>query len=176
MLKIKSNTNEFTIIFFWEDLKENKCWKIICSALSVQRPFSIPVLFLFQFQRFSLVSAAPPFSISASAPHPLFFSFGSAFLFFFFLSFVLPFLFNLLFFSPKPCWAQSPKRFASVKSTPLFSFSACLFVQLAPLFQPFFVLFQPLFFLFHVLPSKSPQTCLALFVRASSVSCQLLRP
>ena len=133
---------------------------------------------------FSPLCSAPllysnPLSLSTSAPHPLFFFFlwFSVLFFFIFLSFVLHFLFSLLFFNLKPCWAQSPKRFASFSSAPLFSLSACLFVQPAPLFQPLFVLFQPLFFLFHVLPSKSPQTCSALFMRASfSVSCQLLRP
>ena len=151
---------------------KNYLFSPLCSApllYSSPLSLSIPVLL-------SSFSNASFFNFSFSAKPPFFLLWFSV-PFFFFLSFVLPFLFNLLFFSPKPCWAQSPKRFASIKSAPLFSFSACLFVQLAPLFQPLFVLFQPLFFLFHVLPSKSPQTCSALFMRASfSVSCQLLRP
>ena len=148
MLKIKSNINEFTIIFFWEDLKENKCWKILCSSphfLSASAPLfsSLFCFCLFLFQRCPFVS------------------FSSC------LSFL---------FSSRVALIFSPKTFFSAQNNSLFSPKPFL-VQPTPLFQPLFVLFRPLFFLFHVLPSKSPQMCSAVFVHASfSVSCQLLRP
>ena len=124
MLKIKSNTNEFTIIFFWEDSKENKCWKIICSALSIQHPFSVPALFFFFFQRYTSL----PF-----------------FLFLFqrlsFFCFSLSFLFSsrVPFFQPKNI-LFSPKQFSLQPKNIFFS---------PNVFQPksFLVFLQPKCFL-----------------------------
>ena len=121
MLKIKSNTNEFTIIFFWEDSKENKCWKIICPAL----------IFLF------LSASHTSFSFLFPGQPPLFFfSFLPAF--FFFSLGVLPFIFQpkILFFNPNVF--QPKNTFFSPKS---FCFSPKLFsVQPKKFF--FFFFFQ----------------------------------
>ena len=95
MLKIKSNTNEFTIIFFWEDSKENKCWKIICPAL----------IFLF------LSASHTSFSFLFPGQPPLFFfSFLPAF--FFFSLGVLPFIFQpkIPFFSAQTFFSFSAQK------------------------------------------------------------------
>ena len=126
MLKIKSNTNEFTIIFSEKIGKKKNAQKISFNLCSVQHPFFFSPSFL-------LVSVSFLFSASVfSAP---------------FVSFqrlLFSFQFTCaLFFSPKH-FCFSPKPF-SVQPTPLFQ---PLFV----LFQPFFfllILFSThLFFLF----------------------------
>ena len=146
MLKIKSNTNEFTIIFFWEDLKENKCWKILCSALSVQHPFSVSAFFFFSFQRRTplfLFCFLFPTLLLCSSP-----------LFLFFLCVALYFSAqNTFFFSPNVFQPKNtffnPKRFYF--SPKLFFF--LFFSSSATLLFFFFLLyfffwFSPLFFLF----------------------------
>ena len=117
MLKIKFNINKFTIIFFWEDWKENNCWKIICSALSVQlqrRTFlysnslflsaSTPLSSAFLFwstplsSAFSLLVSASFFSCSLHPAPPTPFL---LFVFLFFLPFFSAFSHYVLpFFSP----------------------------------------------------------------------------
>ena len=145
MLKIKSNTNEFTIIFFWEDSKENKCWKIICSALSVQHPFSVSAFF-FLFASAPHLSSFFCFCFSSPNFHSalLFFSFGCP-LFFspnvfvllsstsFFSSFFSPYVFKG---QPKICC--SPKISLQPKRVALLSWSqmACLKTKRDPLFMP----------------------------------------
>ena len=110
MLKIKSNTNEFTIIFFWEDSKENKCWKIICPAL----------IFLF------LSASHTSFSFLFPGQPPLFFfSFLPAF--FFFSLGVLPFIFQPKRFSafqPKTFLLQPKTFFSSAQNVFFFFFSS----------------------------------------------------
>ena len=160
MLKIKSNTNEFTIIFFWEDWKENKCWKIICSTLSVQ------------LQRRTFLCSSPLF-LSASAPlssfllfwsvplfcfSPLFlFSFGALLSASASLTFLQPSLFSFLlvalyfsaqntfFFSPN---VFQPKNtfsaqnvFASVQNFFQFSPKRFFLVSVQPLFSSSFFCF-----------------------------------
>ena len=128
MLKIKSNTNKFTIIFFWEDWKENKWWKILCSS---------------------------PLFLSASAPHLLVFLFQPSLFCFLFLCFsLLFFLFSTTFlasldvlpyfFSPKHFF--SPNTFSAQELfQPKTFFSPLLFIcGSAP---PSFLLFSPSFFL-----------------------------
>ena len=158
MLKIKSNTNEFTIIFFWEDWKENKCWKIICSTLSVQ------------LQRRTFLYSSPLF-LSASAPLSSFLLFWSAPLFCFSplflfsfsallsasasLTFLQPSLFSFLlvalyflaqntFFQPKRFSIFQPKLFCFSLTT-LLSF---FFLLYSFLVQPFFFSFSASFFSF----------------------------
>ena len=159
MLKIKSNTNEFTIIFFWEDWKENKCWKIICSTLSIQlqrRTFlcSSP-LFLsasMPLSSFLLFWSAPLFSCSVfqcpfsfqfrcslfcfSVPH-----FSPALLFLFFRCVALYFSAQKTFFSPNVFSLQ-----------PLFSSSFFCFILFwfSPLFFSF--QFRCSFFFFSLAP------------------------
>ena len=136
MLKIKSNTNEFTIIFFWEDLKENKCWKIIYSALSVQHPFSVPALiFLF------LSAPHTSFSFLFPGQPPLYF-FSFLLAFFFFSLVCCP-----LFFSPKYFFFStqmffSPKTLFSAQN--VFA-SAQNFFQFSQKHFFFFFSVQPLF-------------------------------
>ena len=149
MLKIKSNINELTIIFF------EKIWRKINA-----KKFSVPALSFFQLQ----CHCSLPFSVSAL---PLFFFF---FLPFFSFQFTCALFFSLkTFFSAQNNSLFSPKTFFSAQNNSLFSpktfFSAQTFfnfffqpkhfcfspkpfsVQPTPLFQPLFVLFQP-FFLF----------------------------
>ena len=148
MLKIKFNINEFTIIFLRRFDGKNERKRISFSLYQLQRPFSVPVLFLFQFQRFSVVSAAPPFfnfsfSVSFMLQRPfLFFSFlpwsaapFSSSLFFLGQRAVSPFFFPALTFlfllmcCPFSTQVLSPKCFSVQPNTFFFSFlfSAHLF-------------------------------------------------
>ena len=127
MLKIKFNKNEFTIIFF-EEIRR----KINAENISRLSPPSFSPLF-FLFRPFFSFPLAPPFVsvqrlsflllffcfilfwfsasfFSLSAP-PFFLSAPPIFLFF--SSRVALFFSPKTFFSPKLCWAQSLKRFAS---------------------------------------------------------------
>ena len=149
MLKIKSNTNEFTIIFL-RRLERKRMLKRSCSA-SVQ--FSTPSSFLLLFFFFSfLVSALFCFS-------PLFYfqfrrslllqrpSFSPA-LVFFSLG-VLPFIFQpKILFQPKRFLAQKhffqPKMFFQFSATLLFFF----FLLYSFLVQPSFFSFSASFFSF----------------------------
>ena len=97
MLKIKSNTIEFTIIFFWEDWKENKCWKILCSS---------------------------PLFLSASALHLLVFSVSALFVLFSVSALFLSFMF-LYFSATFSCLLFQPPFF--VKHLPFVSLSASFF-------------------------------------------------
>ena len=138
MLKIKSNINEFTIIFFWEDLKENKCWKIIYSALSVQHPFSVPAL-LFLF----LSAPHTSFSFLFPGQPPLyFFSFLLAFFFFSLVCCPLFFSPKYFFFQPKCFSAQKhffqPKMFLLQPKTFFSSAQNVFFFSSATLSSSFF--------------------------------------
>ena len=122
MLKIKSNTNEFTIIFSEKIGKKIKCWKILCSSplfLSASAPhlssfFYFSALFFFS----SFLVSAPSPSLSSASP---FFSLD-----------VLP------FFQPK-CWAQNVFQFSP---THFFFFSFLFYFQ-----RTFFILVQCLLLL-----------------------------
>ena len=153
MLKIKSNTNEFTIIFL-RRLERKRMLKRSCSA-SVQ--FSTPSSFLLLFFFFSfLVSAlfcfSPLFSFqfrrSLLLQRP---SFSPA-IFFFSLG-VLPFIYQpKILFQPKRFLAQKhffqPKIFFSVqRHSSLLLFSALFFSGSA-----LFFLFQCLLFFFSLTP------------------------
>ena len=157
MLKIKSNTNEFTIIFSEKIGKKKNAQKISFSLCSVQHPlFFSPsfllvsasflfFLLLFQcpfFHFFLLLFSAPPF-----------FSFSSC----------LSFLFNsrVPFFSaqkhsfqPKTILSLTqkhffqPKRFCFSLATLLFFFFSALFFFGSALF----FLFQRLLFFFSLAP------------------------
>ena len=152
MLKIKSNTNEFTIIFSEKIEKKINAKKILYSSplfLSALAPLSSFLLFwsapLFCFNPLFLFSFSAPSLFSS--PH-------------FFLFFWLPFIFQpkILFFQPKRFSAQtffsfsaqtffsffSPNVFASVQ--PLFSSSFFCFILFW--FSPLFSLSAPPFFLF----------------------------
>ena len=148
MLKIKSNTNKFTIIFL-RRLERKRMLKRSCSA-SVQ--FSTPSSFLLIFFFFSfLVNAlfcfSPLFSFqfrrSLLLQRP---SFSPA-LFFFSLG-VLPFSFQpKILFQPKNTFF-SPKRFFQFSATLLFFF----FLLYSFLVQPSFFRFQRLLFFFSLTP------------------------
>ena len=154
MLKIKSNTNEFTIIFFWEDSKENKCWKNICSS----------PLFLFL--------SAPhtsSFFLFPGQPSLFLLLFSSSLLFLFFRCVAFYFSAQNTFFQPKRFLAFQPKCFSAQKHFfqpktffssaqnvylfiyffsvhPLFSSSFFCFILFW--FSPLFSLSMPPFFLF----------------------------
>ena len=118
MLKIKSNTNEFTIIFSEKIGKKINAEK-----------FSVPALSFFQLQRRTFFFFCfSPLLVSA------------VFFFFFSVQHHFPCFFRrvALFFQPKTILSSAQNVFFSPKP-----FS----VQPPPLFQPLFVLFQP-FFLF----------------------------
>ena len=152
MLKIKSNTNEFTIIFSKKIGKKKNAQKISFSLCSVQHPFFFsPSLISSCFSVFSFFCfcfSTPPF---VSFQHPLFVSFLPAFLFF--SIHVCPFFQpKNIFFSPKQFSLQpkniflSPKRFCfslkpfsvqpkiffSVQN--VFALAQILFFSSAPLF------------------------------------------
>ena len=145
MLKIKSNTNEFIIIF----LRRLERKRMLKRSRLAFVQFSTPSSFLLLFFFFSfLVSALFCFS-------PLFlFNFGaplsaSTSLFCFsplFLFFRLPFIFQpkILFFNPNVFQFFSPNVFASVQ--PLFSSSFFCFILFW--FSPLFSLLAPPFFSF----------------------------
>ena len=142
MLKIKFNTNEFTIIFSEKIGKKKNAQKISFSLCSVQHPF-----FSSCFNVFSLFSA----SIFSA---PLCFFFAPAFSFFFFLVFFSFQFMCALFFSPKTFFSAQnnslfrPNVFASVQ--PLFSSS--FFLLYSFLVQPSFFSFSASFFFFSLAP------------------------
>ena len=196
MLKIKSNTNEFTIIF-----SEKIRRKIHAEKLSVQ-PSLFSTLSLFQ----------PSFSFSFSAAHFFFFLFQpflvSASPFFCFSLFFFSFLPALLFFSVHVCLAFQPKAILSsaqklffqpktflLQPKTFFSSAQSLFfslerfcfspkpfsIQPTSLFQPLFVLFQLFFFLLvlfsaHLFFLFSTSFSSFFFSASFSFSCQLPRP
>ena len=142
MLKIKSNTNEFTIIFSEKIGKKINAEKFSVPALSfflLQRLF---LLFFSSGQRLSFASALFFFSVSA-LPH-----FSPALTFFF--SFGFP-----LFFSPKYFFFQ-PKRFSVFSAqTFLLQFSHSSLLLFSALFfsgSALFFLFQRLLFFFSLAP------------------------
>ena len=143
MLKIKSNTNEFTIIFSEKIGKKINAEKFSVPALSF---FLLQRLFLLFFsfgQRLSFASALFFFSVSA-LPH-----FSPALTFFF--SFGCPLFFSpkYFFFSPNifqpKCFSVfQPKRFCFNSATLLFFF----FLLYSFLVQPSFFSFSASFFSF----------------------------
>ena len=115
MLKIKFNINEFTIIF-WEELKGNKCWKILCSS-PLFLSASAPHLFsFFLFQPFSF------FQLQHRCSFPPFVSAFSTTLLEKF-SLLLLFLFSsrVPFFSVQKLFFFSPKCFALLSLASFFS-------------------------------------------------------
>ena len=140
MLKIKSNTNEFTIIFSEKIGKKINAEKFSVPALSfflLQRLF---LLFFSSGQRLSFASTLFFFSVLA-LPH-----FSPALTFFF--SFGFP-----LFFSPKYFFFQ-PKRFSVFSAqTFLLQFSHSSLLLFSALFfsgSALFFLFQRLLFFFSL--------------------------
>ena len=152
MIKIKSNTNEFTIIFSKKIGKKKNAQKISFSLYSVQHPFFFSpsfllvsasfLFFLLLFQRpsfrfFLLLFSAPPF-----------FLFLPAFLFF--SVHVCPFFQPKdILFSPKTFFSTQtflPKRFSAQTFQPkCFSvfFSPNVFASIQPLFSSsFFLLYS----------------------------------
>ena len=152
MLKIKSNTNEFTIIFSEKIGKKINAEKFSVPALSfflLQRLF---LLFFSSGQRLSFASALFFFSVSGLSfllQRPSLFSNPHFFLFFW-----LPFIFQpkILFFSPNVFQFFSPnvfqffqpKRFCFSSATLLFFF----FLLYSFLVQPSFFSFSASFFSF----------------------------
>ena len=99
MLKIKSNTNEFTIIFSEKIGKKKNAQKISFSLCSVQQPFFFSPSFLLVSASFFFFSASVfSFLFWRSSAPPSFFSFQ---------------LTCALFFSPKR-FCLSPKYFFSL--------------------------------------------------------------
>ena len=187
MLKIKSNTNEFTIIFSEKIGKKINAEK-----------FSVPTLSFFQLQHhtffffFFFVFLFQPFSVLAFLLLFLFFL-----PFFFLFSSRVPFFSaqkhsfqpkTILssaqkhFFQPKRFSVFQPKRFSVFFQPKRFCFSPKPFlVQPTPLFQPLFVLFQPFFFLLvlfsaHLFFLFSASFSSFFFSASFSFSCQLPRP
>ena len=168
MLKIKFNTNEFTIIFFEKIGKKINAKK-----------FSIPTLSFFQLQCCTFL----PFSVSTFSglclslfllqrPFLLFLPFSSVRHLFSFSAF-FPFLQRLLFFSLACCpFFFSPKTFFPAQN--VFApaqnlFSVLPFCSTHTPVSASFCFVSALAFLFSLAPLFSS-------VRASSVSCQLPRP
>ena len=167
MLKIKSNTNEFTIIFL-RRLKRKRMLKRSRSASVQFRTPSTFLLLFFLFQHlFSLFflllfsAASFSFSVSVLAPH---FCFSPPFLFFWSVALYFSALNTFsaqTFFSPKTLFlaqnvfasAQnvfqfSPKHYFSVQChSSLLVFSGLFFSGLA-----LFFLFQRLLFFFSLAP------------------------
>ena len=165
MLKIKFNINEFTIIF-WEELKGNKCWKILCSS-PLFLSASAPHLFsFFLFQPFSFFQlqhrcSFPPFVSAFSTTLLEKFSLLLLFLF----SSRVPFFsvqkhsfqpktifssaqkhfFSPNVFQPKSFSVFQPKRFCFSSATLLFFF---FFLLYSFLVQPSFLSFNASFFSF----------------------------
>ena len=147
MLKIKSNTNEFTIIFSEKIGKKINAEKFSVPALSF---FLLQRLFLLFFsfgQRLSFASALFFFSVSAlphfSAALTFFFSFGCPLFF-------SPkyFFFNPNFFSAQTFFSFSAQTFLlQFSHSSLLLFSALFFSGSALLF-----LFQRLLFFFSLAP------------------------
>ena len=130
MLKIKSNTNEFTIIFSEKIGKKKNAQKISFSLCSVQHPFFFSPSFL-------RVSASFPFFCFYFQRPSLFLFSASPFCFF---SSCLSFLFSsrVPFFSAQNNSLFNPKTFFF--NSEHFCFSPKPFsVQPTPLFQPFFL-------------------------------------
>ena len=120
MLKIKFNTNEFTIIFSEKIGKKKNAQKISFSLCSVQHPFFFSPSFLLFF-----FSASAPFSSSFSFcfQRPLFVSFLPAFLFF--SVHVCPFFQpKNIFFQPKTILSSAQNLF---QLSPHHCFSLFLF-------------------------------------------------
>ena len=154
MLKIKSNTNEFTIIF----LRRLETKRMLKRSRSTSVQFSTPSSFfyflvsaLFCFSPLFLFSFGAPFSASASLTFsfllvccPLLFSPK----YFFSPNFFQP---KNTFFSPKR-FCFSPKRFSVQPKTFFFSsvplFSSCFFWFILFWFSPLFSFSAPPFFLF----------------------------
>ena len=160
MLKIKSNTNEFTIIFSEKIRRKINAEKLsvqpsLFSTLSLFQPsfsFSFSTAHFFFFFFFCFLVSHPFFFFSSLLAPPLFF-----FLFFCFIplslvslsSFlldVLPFFYQpkILFFSPSVFQFFSLNVFALVQ--PLFSSSFFYFILFWS--SPLFSLSAPPFFLF----------------------------
>ena len=197
MLKIKSNINEFTIIFSEKIRRKIHAEKLsvqpsLFSTLSLFQPsfsFSFSAAHFFFFFCFSLFWSAPlPFSASLF----FFFSFLPALLFFSVhvcLAFQPKAILSSaqkLFFQPKTFLLQ-PKTFFSSAQNLFFSLERFCFspkpfsIQPTPLFQPLFVLFQPFFFLLvlfsaHLFFLFSASFPSFFFSTSFSFSCQLPRP
>ena len=138
MLKIKSNTNEFTIIFSEKIGKKINAEKFSVPTLSfflLQRLF---LLFFSSGQRLSFASALFFFSVLA-LPH-----FSPALTFFFSFGFPLFFSPKNFFFQPKRFSVFQPKHFCFNSATLLFFF----FLLYSFLVQPSFFSFSASFFSF----------------------------
>ena len=130
MLKIKSNTNEFTIIFSEKIGKKKNAQKISFSLCSVQHPFFFSpsfLLFFFSasapFSSFSVQRFSPFLFCFPAPPFPSFCFSGSASLSFSFQFKCCPFFQpKNIFFSPKPFSVQ-PKTFFFFFSSEHFCFS-----------------------------------------------------
>ena len=146
MLKIKSNTNEFTIIFSEKIGKKINAEKFSIPALSF---FLLQCLFLLFFssgQRLSFASTLFFFSVLA-LPH-----FSPALTFFF--SFGCPLFFSPNVFQPKCFSVFQPKRFSVFSAqTFLLQFSHSSLLLFSALFfssSALFFLFQRLLFFFSL--------------------------
>ena len=104
MLKIKSNTNEFTIIFSEKIGKKKNAQKISFSLCSVQQPFFFSPSFLLVSVSFFFFSASVFSCLFWRNSAPPFFSFQ--------LTCALFFSPKIFFFSPKR-FCLSPKYFFS---------------------------------------------------------------
>ena len=152
MLKIKSNTNEFTIIFSEKIGKKINAEKFSIPALSfflLQRLF---LLFFSSGQRLSFASPLFFFSVS-TLPH-----FSPALTFFFSFGFPLFFSPKYFFFQPKRFSVFQPKRFCFNSATLLFFF----FLLYSFLVQPSFFSFSASFFSFLQLRLSKAQYSLQL--------------
>ena len=146
MLKIKSNTNEFTIIFSEKIGKKINAEKFSIPALSfflLQRLF---LLFFSSGQRLSFASTLFFFSVLA-LPH-----FSPALTFFF--SFGCPLFFSPNIFQPKCFSVFQPKRFSVFQPKRFSVFSAQTFLlqfshSSLLLFSALFFSGSALFFLFQ---------------------------
>ena len=124
MLKIKSNTNKFAIIFSEKIGKKKNAQKILFSLCSVQHPFFFSPSFLLvsvSFLFFAFVFNAPLCFFSA----PPFVSFLPAFLFF--LVHVCPFFNPKTFFLAQNVFASAQNLFFFQRL--LLFFSLALFIQ-----------------------------------------------
>ena len=121
MLKIKFNINEFTIIF-WEELKGNKCWKILCSSPLFLLASTLHLSSFFLFQPFSF------FQLQRRYSFPPFVSIFSTTLLEKFSLFLL-FLFSsrVPFFSAQKLFFFKPKTFFQPKTFCSFKFNLLLF-------------------------------------------------
>ena len=152
MLKIKSNTDEFTIIFSKKIGKKKNAQKISFSLCSVQHPFFFSPSFLLvsaSFLFFLLLFQRPSLFLLCAS----FFSFSSC-LSFLFSSRVPFFSAQKHSFQPKTILSLTqkhffqPKRFCFSLATLLFFFFSALFFFGSALF----FLFQRLLFFFSLAP------------------------